>query len=70
MLYQAIQLFLVHNVSFIPRDIDNIVSDNRIINNDIIGFTETHMKISDSNCKIIRTLNIFNINLKGTLMQI
>ena len=57
-------------MSFIPRDIDNIVSDNRIINNDIIGFTETHMKISDSTCKIIRTLNIFNINLKGTLMQI
>ena len=30
---------LVHNMRLLPRHVDDIVSDNRIINNDIIGFT-------------------------------
>ena len=35
---------LVPNVRLLPRNADDIVSDNRIINNDIIGFTETQIK--------------------------
>ena len=54
---------LIHNVRSLPRHVDNIVSDNRILNNDIIGFTETQIKPSDSTCKIIETLNFFNISL-------
>ena len=39
---------------------DDIVSDDRIINNNIIGFAETQINLSDSTCKIIETLNFFN----------
>ena len=46
----------------LPRHADDISSDNGIINNDIIGFTETQFKPSDSTSKIIETLNVFNIN--------
>ena len=52
---------LVHNVRSLPRHVDDILSDNRIINDDIIGFTETQIKPSDSTSKIIETLNDFNI---------
>ena len=55
---------LVHNVRSLPRHVDNIVSENRIINN-IIGFTETQIKPSDSTCKIIETLNLFDINFNN-----
>ena len=54
---------LVHNVRSLPRHVYDILSDNRIINNDIIGFTETQIKPSDSTSKVIQTLNVFNINL-------
>ena len=52
---------LAHNVGSFPRHLYDILSDNRIINNDIIGFTETQIKPSDSTCKIIETLNLHNI---------
>ena len=45
--------------------LDDIVSGNRIINNDIIGFTETQIKPSDCTCEIIETLNLFNINFSN-----
>ena len=48
-----------------PRHIDDILSDNRIINNDIIGFTETQIKPPDSTSKIIETLNVFNIKFNS-----
>ena len=48
---------LVHNVRSLPRYVDDLVSDNRIINNNIIGFTETQIKQSYSTCKITETLN-------------
>ena len=35
---------LVHNVRSLPRHLDDIVSDNRIINDDIIIFTEAQIK--------------------------
>ena len=48
---------LVHNVRSLPRHVDDILSDNRIINNSIVGLTETQVKPSDSLCKITETLN-------------
>ena len=39
---------LVHNLRSLPRHVDNIVSDNRIIDKDIIGFSETQIKTLDS----------------------
>ena len=48
---------LVHNVRSLSKHIHGIVSDNRTINNDIIGFTETQMNPSDSICKIMEILN-------------
>ena len=35
---------LVHNVRSLPRPVDDIVSDNRIINYNIIRFMETQTK--------------------------
>ena len=49
----------------LPRHVDDIVSDNRIVNNDIIRFTETKIKPSNSNSKIIKTFNFFNINFNN-----
>ena len=53
---------IVHTVRSLPGHINDILSDNRIINNNIIGFTETQIKSSDSTYEIIETLNLFNIN--------
>ena len=53
---------LVHNVISLPMHVDDILSDNRIINNDIIGFKETQINPSDSTCKMKKTFNLFNIN--------
>ena len=33
---------IFHNVRSLPRHVDDILSDNRIINNNIIGFAETN----------------------------
>ena len=65
MLFQAIVTVLVHNNRSLLRHVDDIVSDNRIINNDVIGLTETQIKQSGSTCKIIETLNLFNINFNN-----
>ena len=53
---------IVHTVRSLPGHINDILSDNRIINNNIIGSTETQIKSSDSTYEIIETLNLFNIN--------
>ena len=42
-----------------------MLSENRIINNDIIGFRETQIKPSDYTSKIKETLNAFNINFNN-----
>ena len=55
----------VHNVRSLPTHVDDIVSDSRIINNDIIGFTETQIKPSDCTSNITETLNFFNINFNS-----
>ena len=39
---------LVHNVRSISKHVKDIVSDSRIMNNDIIGLTETQISLSDS----------------------
>ena len=57
---------LVHNVRSLTRHGGDILSDNRIANNDIIGFTETETKPSDSTSKRIETFNVFNINCNIT----
>ena len=36
------------------------------MNNDIIGLTETQISLSDSTCRIVETLNFFNINLNNS----
>ena len=41
---------------------NDIFSDERVINNDIIGFTKTQITPPDSICKIMETLNFSNIN--------
>ena len=46
---------LVHNVRSLSKHVGNIVSDRRIINNDIIGFTETQISMSDSALILIIT---------------
>ena len=57
--------FLVDNARSISRNVDDIVSDNRIKHNDIIGFMETKIKPSGCICKITETLNLFNINFNS-----
>ena len=57
---------LVHNVRSLTRHGGDILSDNRIANNDIIGFTETETKPSDSTSKRIETFNVFNIDFNIT----
>ena len=42
---------LIHNVRSLSKHVDDIVSEDRTINNDIIGFTETQIIPSDSTCK-------------------
>ena len=56
----AVAVF-VNNVRSLLRHVDDIVGDNGIINNRIIGFTETQIKPLDSTCKITETLNLINI---------
>ena len=56
---------LVNDMRSFLRQVDAIVSNNRIINNDIIGLMETQIKPSDSTYKIIETLNLFNINFNN-----
>lgn len=46
----------------LSRLVDNIISDNIVINNNIIRLRGTEIKSSDSTCKIIEVLNSFKIN--------
>ena len=46
----------------LSKHIGGIVSDDRIINNDIIEFTETKINPSGSTRKKIEILNLTNIN--------
>ena len=56
----------MHNVRSLSKHVDDIVSDKRIINNGIIGFTETQISLSDSTCRIVETLNFFDLNFNNS----
>ena len=56
------------NVLSPSKDID-IVSDDRMMNNDIIEITETQINPSDPSFKIIETLNFFNINFSNNKIK-
>lgn len=47
----------VHNVRSLLQHADDVVSDDRIINNDITRFKETQINRSDSTCKITAIFN-------------
>ena len=55
----------VHNVQSLSKHINDIVCNDRIIDNDIIEFSETQINPSDSTCKIMETLNFFNIDFNN-----
>ena len=55
----------VHNVRSLSKHIDDIVSDDRIRNYYIKGFTETQTNPSDSTCEIMEILNFFNIDFNN-----
>ena len=50
----------------LPKHVNDIVSDSRIMNNDIIGLTEAQVSLSDSTCRIVETFNFFNINFNNS----
>ena len=49
---------------------DDIVSDDRIISNDIIGFTETQIGPSDSTSRIMEASIFFNINFNNNVNKV
>ena len=55
----------VYNVQSLSKYIGDIVSDDRIISNDIMGFTKTQISQSDFTCKIMETLIFFNITFNN-----
>ena len=58
-------MVFVHNVRSLSQHIDDIVSDDRITNNDIAGFREKQINPSDSSCKNIETINFSNITFNN-----
>ena len=54
---------LAHNVESLSKHVDDTVSDDRTIKNDIIGLAETNINSSDLTCKIIGKFIFFNISL-------
>ena len=60
----AITVF-VHKVRSLSKHTDDIVSDDRIINNDIIGIPEIQIRPWYSVYKIMETLNFFNIKFNN-----
>ena len=51
-----------YNVRSFSKDIDDLIRDDRIINDDIVGLTEKQINPSDSNCKVMKTIYFFNID--------
>ena len=50
---------LAHNVRLLSKHVDDILSDDEIIINDMIGLIEAQISLSGSTCKIIEALNLF-----------
>ena len=59
-------MILVHNVRFLSKHVNDIVSDSRIMSNGITGLTETQIRLSDPTCRTVKTLNFFNINFNNS----
>ena len=57
---------LVLNVRSLSKHVNEIARDSRIMINGIIGLTETQISLSDSICRILETLNFFNINFNNS----
>ena len=53
------------HVTSLSKHIDDIESNDRIINNYIMGFTETKINPADSPGKIIKRLNLFSISFNN-----
>ena len=51
------------------KHLNDRVSDDRIINNDIVGFTETKINPSDSTFKITETLSFLILILITTIIN-
>ena len=49
----------------LPRYADDMLSHTETLNNSIMRFTEAQIKSSDTTCKIIKTLNFFNVNFNN-----
>ena len=49
----------VLNVRSLSKQIDVIASLDKIVNNDVTGFTETQINLSDSTIKIIKRMDFF-----------
>ena len=47
----------------LSKHVDDIVSNDRTIDNDAVWFTETEINLSDSTCKIIKIFSFFNISV-------
>ena len=56
---------LAYSMRSLLRHVDDIVNNIRIVNIDIIGFTETRIQPLGSIYKRIETLNFFNINFNN-----
>ena len=56
---------LAYSMRSLLRHVDDIVNNIRIVNIDIIGFTETRIQPLGSKYKRIKTLNFFNINFNN-----
>ena len=56
---------LAYSMRSLLRHVDDIVNNIRIVNIDIIGFTETRIQPLGSKYKRIETLNFFNINFNN-----
>ena len=44
----------------LSKHVNDIVSDSKIMNNGIIGLTETQTNLSDSTCRIVETFDFFD----------
>ena len=59
-------LWFIHNVSSLSKYVIDIVSDDRIMNNNI-RFIQTQINLRDSTCKIIKILNFFSVLILTTV---
>ena len=64
-LYYDALTILVLNMGSFSKYVDDIVSDDRLVNTDIMAFTNIQIISPDSTCKIGKPLNFFKINFNN-----